>query len=170
MKFLALIALAVLAILAIAINNRIKSKSKKTPGDISKKLPLTKNEQPMYFRLAEALPEYVVLAQVAFSALLQTKNRATRNKFDRKVADFVVCTKAFEVLAIVELDDSSHKGREEQDRARDSLLTNAGYRVARYARTPDVETIKRDITGHLLKPNASLSNEDNIPERVSPHF
>ncbi|CAN5906963.1 hypothetical protein BH11PSE12_BH11PSE12_17230 [soil metagenome] len=99
----------------------------------------------MFFRLVESLPENIVLAQVAFSALLKTTEQTTRNKFDRKVADFVICNKAFEVIAIIELDDSSHKGKEEQDAERDSLLINAGYKVIRYKKTPDISIVKKDI-------------------------
>lgn len=99
----------------------------------------------MYFRLKEAFPDDVVLAQVSFSALLQSPNQATRNQYNRKMADFVLCTKSFEVIAVVELDDSSHKGREEKDMDRDRLLTNAGYRVKRYKTVPNIETLKTEI-------------------------
>lgn len=141
-----IIALGILFIVLAVILKAAKKPATKAIANIKKKLPLTKNEQPMFFRLVEAFPEQVVLAQVAFSALLQTKEAATRNKFDRKVADFVLCTKAFEVLAIIELDDSSHKGREAQDAARDLLLTNAGYTVLRYKLVPDVDKVRKDIT------------------------
>jgi very-short-patch-repair endonuclease len=80
----------------------------------------------------------VVLAQVAFSALLDARSRATRNTFDRKVADFVLCTKAFEVIAVIELDDSSHQKKAAADVARDELLILAGYQVLRFAKVPDV--------------------------------
>lgn len=103
--------------------------------------PLTKNEQPMFFRLRDTFPDHVVLAQVAFSALLTSRDRATRNTFDRKVADFVLCTKAFEVVAVIELDDSSHRSKSNADRSRDALLTRAGYRVLRFPRTPDADAL-----------------------------
>lgn len=110
-------------------------------------MPVTENEQAMYFRLVQAFPSGVVLAQVAFSALIQSKDRATRSTFDRKRADFVICTKAFQVAAVIELDDSSHKGREAQDAKRDSLLQSAGYRVLRYKTIPDIEKLRIDVAG-----------------------
>lgn len=143
----------VIALVAVAaLSKKAGGKAKAAAPIRRKPAPLTKNEQPMYFRLVEAFPEHLVLAQVAFSALLDTRDRATRNRFDRKVADFVVCSKAFEVLAVVELDDSSHKGREKEDADRDTLLTNAGYRVFRYKRAPDVLTLLKDFMPLMQTP------------------
>jgi very-short-patch-repair endonuclease len=138
------LAFFVIALLA-TIANKSNATRKGKDSPIHAKPPLSENEKPMYFRLAQAFPEHVVLAQVAFSALLKTQQRATRNKFDRKFADFVLCSKAFEVMAIIELDDASHNGKEKEDGARDKLMTAAGYRVLRYKRVPDVDVLLRDI-------------------------
>lgn len=121
-----------------------------------RKYLLTKNESTMFNRLVESLPDAVVLAQVSFGALLNAKTKAARNRFDRKVADFVVCNRAHQVVAVIELDDSSHHGRESQDAARDQLLTEAGYRVIRYTHIPDVLKVKTDLAA-LLAP-ASQAN------------
>ena len=67
------------------------------------------------------------------------------NLFNRKVADFVVLDKQFNVVAIVELDDASHKDKEEKDADRDALIAEAGYRVIRYKRTPDLEQVQKDF-------------------------
>lgn len=107
--------------------------------------PLTKNEQAMFFRLQSALPTLIVLSQVSFGALLTAKSRGARNTFDRKRADFVICDKSFKVLAVIELDDSSHDGREAQDANRDKLLKDAGYRVLRYRGIPDIEQVAMDF-------------------------
>ena len=135
--------LAMSAVLALAANKRRPS----NVGAIAARGPVTENEQAMYFRLVQAFPSGVVLAQVAFSALITSKDRTTRNTFDRKVADFVICTKAFQVAAIIELDDSSHRGREAQDAKRDALLTSAGYRVLRYKTIPDIDKLRTDVAG-----------------------
>jgi len=113
-----------------------------------RKAVLTPNEQAMYNRLNQALPDLIVLAQVSFGALLNAKNQTTRNTFDRKIADFVVCDRAFQVLAVIELDDSSHKGKEVQDASRDSMLTQTGYRVVRYQQIPDIDQVQRDLQSH----------------------
>jgi very-short-patch-repair endonuclease len=144
MTTLAVMALVLLVLIAVGIVGA-KSRSRPLKEKPKARMPLTKYEQPMYFRLRETFPDEVVLAQVAFSALLKSKSRSTRNAFNQKVADFVVCTKAFEVLAVIELDDSSHADKKEADAASDELLEGAGYRVLRYSRAPDAATLKTAI-------------------------
>lgn len=143
-NFFPVICIIALLMISVAIASK-KKLGTKTNSPIKAKSPVTKNEQPMFFRLVESFPNDIVLAQVAFSALLQTKDRTTRNRFDRKVTDFVICTKAFKVRAIIELDDLSHNGREEQDKNRISLLTDAGYKVLRYKQVPNIETLQKDL-------------------------
>lgn len=113
--------------------------------DLRRKAPVSEREQGMYARLCRTFPDQVVLCQVAFSALLTSKQRATRNHFDRKVADFVLCSKAFVVLAVIELDDKTHQGKEAADSARDGWLKRAGYRVVRYANIPDEVQLLADF-------------------------
>ena len=116
-----------------------------TTRDLRIKKPLSPREQAMYFRLVEAVAPYecVVLSQVSFSALIDTDDPGTRNAFCRKYTDFVVCNTEFDVLVVVELDDASHRGREAQDAARESLLTDAGHRVIRFDDVPDVEELRQ---------------------------
>ncbi len=111
---------------------------------------MTDREQAMHDRLTQSLPNLHVMPQVAFSALLTATSRATRNTFDRKVADFVICDSAFQVHAVIELDDKSHERRKQQDARRDEKLTAAGYRVVRYAQIPDIATLKEDFASLLL--------------------
>lgn len=139
-------------LLAIAIGIALTTRTQRAHAPIRARLPLTKREQPMYFRLRDTFPEEIVLAQVAFSALLDTRRRATRNRFDKKVADFVLCSRAFEVLAVIELDDSSHDTKRARDRERDAMLTAAGYRVLRFATVPDSDLLKRSLKA--LMPDA----------------
>ncbi len=61
----------------------------------------------MFIRLKEALPQQHILAQVAFSALITSDDYKIRQKFNRKVTDFVILNTQFEVIAIIELDDRS---------------------------------------------------------------
>jgi len=135
--------IAATVLISIVKQRALKATNSKKP--ITATIPLTINEQHMFFRLAEAFPDEIILAQVAFSALLNCKNVGTRNRFDRKRADFVICTKAFSVIAVVELDDSSHRGREKRDAERDKLLTNAGYKVLRYRQVPDTAPLQADV-------------------------
>jgi very-short-patch-repair endonuclease len=129
------------AVLAAAVAD--KKGGKRGPKEKpTAKRPLTDREQSMFFRLQQAFPDHAVLAQVSFGALLDAKTIAARNTFDRKMADFVICTKAFAVVAIVELDDASHKGRQAADAARERLLTDVGYRVIRFKNVPNIDEAK----------------------------
>lgn len=122
------------------------------PPRVKKKKPLTDREKPMYPRLVAAFPNHVVLTQVAFSAIITHEkqdfvtDRATRSKFNRMVVDFVICTKDFDVIAVIELDDSTHDGNEDKDAARDEMLNAAGYKVFRYRQIPEVTKLREDIT------------------------
>lgn len=111
--------------------------------------PLTDREQQMFFTLTEALPECTVLAQVSFQALLDTPHQADRNRFDRKYADFVICSTRLTPIAVVELDDASHKTKLEQDADRDAMLQKAGYQTIRYRKIPTAEQIQADIEAAL---------------------
>jgi very-short-patch-repair endonuclease len=143
---LPLIAVAVLGVLAAAVAAKAKGKTQGTSGEaVRRKHALTDREQAMYFRLRDSFPDHVVLAQVAFSALLTAKTTSTRNTFDRKVADFVLFNKAFEVIAAIELDDASHKGKRTKDAARDNMLMKAGYTVLRFAQVPDAEDLRAAV-------------------------
>ena len=140
-----LIGFAVLGV-ALALMKSKEGKLQKK-GSFVKKPLATANEQPMFWRLTECFPqpEHVVLCQVSFGALLRAKSGASRYSFSQKMADFVLLDKSFKVLAVIELDDSSHKEREKEDANRDAMLTEAGYRVLRYAKTPDRAKLLSDM-------------------------
>ena len=107
---------------------------------------ITPFEQKMFIRLNEAFPHQHILAQVAFSALITSDQYKFRAKFNRKVTDFVILDTQMEVMAIIELDDPSHFGKENEDAERDAMLKQAGYRVLRYTDIPTIKTLKRDIS------------------------
>ncbi|MBJ9738792.1 DUF2726 domain-containing protein [Acinetobacter oleivorans] len=139
-----LIAMMILVILNVLKKGESKNRNAKR-NPIKGKRIITMNEQPTFMKLKEALPEHIILAQVAFSAFMTAQGYVTRNLFNRKVADFVVLDKAFNIVAIVELDDSSHKGKENFDAERDALIQEAGFRVIRYKRTPELAQIHADF-------------------------
>lgn len=122
-----------------------KSDNKKKLGEIKPRNILTENEKPFFKNLQIALPDYIVLAQVSFNAFLTANDFNTRSQFNRKYADFVVLDKNFNIIAIIELDDSSHRGREHIDKLRDAMVIKAGYNVLRYNKTPSSEKIKQDF-------------------------
>ena len=106
---------------------------------------LTKFEQKMFVRLKEALPQYHVCPQVAFSALITQDDLKIRQMFNRKVTDFVLIDQQCKVIAIIELDDPSHIGKEKQDQQRDAMLNDAGYTVYRYTSIPTIKRLQKDF-------------------------
>ena len=109
---------------------------------------MTAREQRMHLLLPAALPECTVLAQVAFSAG-DSEGWADSNRFDRKVAAFVLCSQQLHVIAVIELDDSSHAGRDRQHKKRDAMLKLAAYAALRYAPLPTQPALRATI-GQLL--------------------
>lgn len=106
---------------------------------------ITNFETQMFIRLKQSFPNYHVFAQVAFSALITSKDYKIRSQFNRKVTDFVVLNDKMDVIAIIELDDPSHLEKAEEDRMRDQMLTEAGYIVKRYTNIPSVRQLQKDI-------------------------
>ena len=102
-------------------------------------------EIKMFERLKKAYPDHHVLAQVAFSALITSNYMVTRNKFNRKVTDFVILNHHMDVICIIELDDPTHVGKESEDEKRDAMLKEAGYTVLRYTKIPSVRQLQKDI-------------------------
>jgi hypothetical protein len=158
---LIVVALGFLALLAFASQFSRGRRSLEIPRATS---PLTRNEQAMYFRLQGALPNLIVLSQVSFGALLSARSIGVRNTFDRKRADFVICEKSFKVVALVELDDGSHDGKEARDAKRDAQLKAAGYRVLRYRGIPNIDRVQADFAP---PPPTVVPGEDR-PARIDP--
>ncbi len=112
------------------------------------KKPLSNPEQVLYFRLKQALPENIILAQVQLSQLLGVKKgnnyQAWLNRINRMSADFVVCKKDSSIVAVIELDDATHSREDRQaaDAKKDRALTSAGIRVVRWQSIPDIAAIQ----------------------------
>lgn len=146
MKFTFFIFVVIAIAVAIAVFAKM-SKGNAKKGTFGPRTLITANEQGMFWKLISTFPtpEFIVLTQVSFGALLTAKNGASRYSFSQKRADFVLTNKGFKVLAIIELDDSSHKGRENEDSNRDAMLIEAGYKVLRYTQTPDATKLLSDV-------------------------
>ena len=138
--FLIIGIIASLVLIILCAQQYLKTKKKFYPKRI-----ITAYECRMYVRLKEAFPQYHVLAQVAFSALITSHNLKIRNQFNRKVTDFVLLNESLQVLVIIELDDPTHLYKVEEDKFRDHMLHEAGYRVLRYTEIPSVRQSHKDI-------------------------
>ncbi len=137
------------------------------------KRPLTTPEQVLYFRLLEALPDQVILAQVQLSRFLEVKNghdvQAWINRINRMSADFVVCAKDASVLAVIEVDDASHDRsvRRDADARKENALAAAGVRLIRWRATalPDIATIKSALHASV---SPRLAASKIVPSPVRP--
>lgn len=101
---------------------------------------LSGNEVEFFNRLGRALPTCHVFPQVSFSALLRVKDGragkefyAVFDQYCKLRADYVICDKAtLAIKAVIELDDVSHRGKEDKDAQRDRMLQEVGYKVVRF--------------------------------------
>jgi len=104
---------------------------------------LTEREQLLYQRLVALYPDYIVMAQVALSQLLEvnagTPNwQSIRNRYQQLVADFVLCRRDFTAVAVIELDDSSHAAstRQDADQRKTRAVEASGLRLIRIPAGP----------------------------------
>ena len=116
-----------------------------------KKTLLTVHEQPLYFALRDALPEHLVFTQVQLSQILAVEkgnNFGTwYGRISRMSVDFVICNKSTEVIALVELDDSSHHAsdRQKADQKKDKACADAGLTIIRWKQIPDRNEIRKAL-------------------------
>jgi len=105
---------------------------------IERKSLITTNEAEFFGRLQKGVPACHVFPQLSFAAFMTDDGKLFRNarwkvraRFDRKIADFVICDRvSLKILAIVELDDRMHDAH--ADRQRDQLTQAAGYTTFRF--------------------------------------
>jgi len=152
MNSIFLLLIVVVAVIVILVV--LKAKSQGGAGDegwpFYAKKPLSQPEQVLYFRLIQALPEHIILAQVQLSRLLGVKKgnnyQAWFNRINRMSADFVVCNKDSSIVAVIELDDATHRreGRQVADAKKDKALASAGIRIVRWQAKsiPDIAAIQ----------------------------
>lgn len=130
--------IAASALVVIAVTATVLIERKPWLSRIKRKPLLTENEKAFFLRLQRALPGFHVFPQVSFAAfltvdgrLLQQEGWAVRSKFNKKIVDFVVCTRGtLEVVALIELDDRTHSAS--ANRRRDEMTQAAGYRTFRF--------------------------------------
>jgi hypothetical protein len=121
------------------------------------KPPLTPREATCYWSLANHLNgHYIVLPQVAFSAFLRVEGGDSKSNYRRfatmrqKVADFLIVRPDFSIVALIELDDSTHANKKEADQQRDAAIKQAGIRVFRIPKVPHGDQVQR-LCDVLLK-------------------
>lgn len=135
---LTVVLLLISALIVIGLLKALWSKSGPTSWPLYSKKILTQPEQILYFRLVEALPNHLVFAQIQLSQFLGVKKghnyQSWSNRINRMSADFVVCKKDSSVIAVIELDDSTHNQpkRRAADQKKDAAITAAGIPMIRW--------------------------------------
>lgn len=125
------------ALLIIKALSGTAGSAKAFPPPFVAKPLLTEREAAMLLVLEDLLPAARIHAQVAMGALLRVAPvpgrrslPSDRNRFARKIVDFVVQDRATgKVIALIEVDDFTH--RPDKDLARDAMTAAAGYRTIR---------------------------------------
>lgn len=143
-----LIAATIGILIAASLIPRGQSASKLKPLSqlkVQPRRPMTAREQQMFFRLTETLTDCTVFPQMPLAALLTTADHQDRNRYNRKIADFLICTKTLTPIAVIELDDVTHNNKLAKDADRDAMLKNAGYQTIRYREFPSSAQLRQDI-------------------------
>ena len=121
---------------------------------VRRKRFLTRVEQDTLAYLETAFPEFRIYCQVSMGALLSPERFLGRNDamwthrlYAQKIVDYVLqCGRSGEVIALVELDDATHRRR--RDHARDVLNDTAGYRTIRLpaSRWPTLASVRETVS------------------------
>ena len=108
------------------------------PWPLAARNLLTDREQSLYQRLLSLYPHHKIFVQVALSQLIEVdrnhpERRSIRARYKQLVADFVLCRCDLSVVAVIELDDSSHESpvRQGADARKNKALADAGIRLVR---------------------------------------
>jgi hypothetical protein len=130
------------------------------PWPLAAKKLLTEREQSLYLSLLSLYPDHRVFIQVALSQLIDVPEnhpdrQSIRNRFSQLVADFVLCRADLSLVAVIELDDRSHKrpDRQDADARKNKALADAGMRLVRIpaGRLPSEDALRAviDADGRL---------------------
>jgi len=143
------------------------------------KRPLTQTEITFYHRLVEALPDLVVLAQVQLSSIIKVDLPRRHNRYykffnpiSQQSVDFLICTRDFEIIAAVELDDRSHLRAEAiiRDNKKNKNLAAANLPLIRWhaEKMPEVNDIKKEFqmiheesNSQIAKQNEEISSDQD---------
>lgn len=148
----ALVLFAVAALLLVSAS----AKRRKANFAYKAKAVMTQPEQVLFFRLVQALPDQVVLAQVQMCSFLRVdghrrNGQALGNRIRQKSADFVICRPDSKVLAVIELQDATHERPERQksDEFKRKACQAAGLRLVEFhvRDMPSVEGIRKAVLG-----------------------
>lgn len=168
-----ILVLVIIAAAVIAIFNKPKkSETSKEPWPVRGRPLMNSTEWKLYNRLQEAMPEHLVLPQVALSQLVDVLDRyktgkSADNKIRAKVVDFVVLNPDRSVLAAIEYNGPMHERARQRSRDRDkaAALSAAGYRLEIFTDIPTGSDIRARL---LPQPTPVPVPTTATPKRVEP--
>lgn len=134
------VAIGLVALLVLALVLLRGRRSSQAFPVVARKL-MTRSETEFFRKLVAACSQIGglhVCPQVCMGAVMEPDRHldaqtrmSVRNRFGSKIIDFVLMDGDGAVRLLVELDDPSHRGREEGDARRDSMTAAAGLRTLR---------------------------------------
>ena len=120
------------------------------------KKPLTVSEKMMYFRLCQALPDYIFLPQVPFIRFISIKADKDHMKWFGRIirmsADFVVCDTNFEIIAVINVEDDTmmriRDDRQLASKEKNMVLASAGLRMISWSTStiPSIAKIQEEFS------------------------
>lgn len=146
------ISFVVLVLLVVAILFLAPlTKGSRQAGTYKARELMTENEAEFFGRLVVALPDHYIFPEVAMTALIEAASRdkkqahADRLRIAQQRADYVVCDRRCNVVAVVELDDRTHS--RSKDKIRDERLQQAGIRTLRFESKskPSAQTLRAAV-------------------------
>lgn len=172
MKTILVVVLLLVLAAAFVIVQLKGMKGKNRLGTYQRRKLMTDNELEFFGRLVAALPDHYIFPQVAMSALLESASgdkkqaHGDRLRIAQQRADYVVCTKSGDVVAVVELDDKTHSRA--KDQLRDARLEQARIRTVRFqSRTkPTPAAILVAVVGSIPHPKGPAASSALPPEPV----
>ncbi|MES2072423.1 MAG: DUF2726 domain-containing protein [Pseudomonadota bacterium] len=149
--------------------------NKKNQGeyDFRKKKPLTENEEIMYWKLVQALPQHLVLTQISLPRILSSSSVEARSSISQQTLDFLICEKDFTIIAAIEIEEKSPgRSRKQADEAKKLALEKAGIKLIRWksiALPNDSEILSRVLGIRPKGPNLKVVPSESFDTENGTH-
>ena len=147
----------VLIIILIMIFKSLKTKKKNQDSILKRRAMFSSQQQLIFSRLQEILPNNIILTHVSYDSLLTTKFPHTRAKYRNMVADFVILDKRYQVVVIVSLDNILAIKHRKDVVYEEALLKSAGYQVLHYNKIPDITELRETLEKYIKTENIQFA-------------
>lgn len=154
---IALIFLKLNGLIDSGVKSRLKEKDNLAIKHIKKEYLATQNEQKLYFALQKALSKnYHVHCQTSLIAIVEPTEFKHKKRAYSKRMDFVITDTATKIVAVIELDDSTHK--QPKRIARDKYVNAALKPHHPLIRIPTTPFYKPEDIAGILEVRAGITN------------